>query len=136
MLSINLHVKTVHILPMAEHARNSFLVCSVCDEIVSSYAQCAIKSFPRMLSMRMLLFSKITQKSQIKMQISTIRNQNFENRLGSHLIGLSEFFGKKFFGISLQKILVPRLLSHRENVRTSKFWRKSMAKLYQGHIRI
>jgi hypothetical protein len=29
-------------------------VCSVCDEIVFSYAQCAIKSFPRMLSMRML----------------------------------------------------------------------------------
>ncbi len=57
---------------------NLFLVCSVCDKIVSSYAQCAIKSFPHMLSMRMLQFSKITQKYQIKMQISTINNGNFE----------------------------------------------------------
>jgi hypothetical protein len=32
---------------------NSFLVCSACDEIGSAYAQHAIKSFPRMLSMRM-----------------------------------------------------------------------------------
>ncbi len=50
MLSINLHVKTVYILPLAEHARkvvprmlsvrcNRFLVCSVCDKIVSAYAQ-------------------------------------------------------------------------------------------------
>ncbi len=50
MLSINLHVKTVHILPLAEHALkfvprmlsvrwNRFLVCSVCDKIVSAYAQ-------------------------------------------------------------------------------------------------
>ncbi len=50
MLSINLHVKTVHILPLAEHMWkfiprmlsvrwNRFLVCSVCDKIVSAYAQ-------------------------------------------------------------------------------------------------
>ena len=57
---------------------NSFLVCSACDEIGSAYAQHAIKSFPRMLSIRMLLFSKMTQKSLIKMQISPIKNQNFE----------------------------------------------------------
>ncbi len=47
MLSINLHVKTVHILPLAEHTRkfiprmlsvrwNRFFVCSVCDKIVSA----------------------------------------------------------------------------------------------------
>ncbi len=41
MLSMDVHVKTVHILPLDEH----FLICSVCDEIVSSYAQCAIKSY-------------------------------------------------------------------------------------------
>jgi hypothetical protein len=35
------------------------------------------------------------------------------------------FLGKKFFGISLQKNLVPRMLSHLENVLTSKFQRKS-----------
>ncbi len=33
---------------------NLFLVCSACDEIGSAYAQHAIKSFPRMLSIRML----------------------------------------------------------------------------------
>ncbi len=37
MLSMDLHVKTVHILTLDEHAR-------------SSYAQCAMKSFPCMLS--------------------------------------------------------------------------------------
>jgi hypothetical protein len=57
---------------------NSFLVCSACDEISSAYAQHAIKSFPRMLSIRMLKFSKMTQKSLIKMQISPVKNQNFE----------------------------------------------------------
>jgi hypothetical protein len=35
---------------------------------------------------------------------------------------------KKNFGISLKKNLVPRMLSHRGNVRTSKFWRKSKDK--------
>ncbi len=49
-----------------------------CAKIRSSYAQCAMKSFPHMLSMRLLKFSKITQKSPIKMQISSIRNWNVE----------------------------------------------------------
>ncbi len=40
MLSIDCTCKTVHILPLAEHARKSFL------------AQCAMKSVPSMLSMR------------------------------------------------------------------------------------
>ncbi len=50
MLSMDLHVKTVHILPLAEHAPklvpcmlsvrwNRFLVCSVCNKIISVYAQ-------------------------------------------------------------------------------------------------
>ncbi len=50
---------------------------------------------------------------------------------------------KKIFWISLKKNLVPRMLSHRGNVRTSKFWQKWMQKkrnffrkIYQGHIRI
>ncbi len=34
--------------------RNSFLLCSAYDEIGSAYAQHAIKSFPHMLSIRML----------------------------------------------------------------------------------
>jgi hypothetical protein len=32
---------------------------------------------------------------------------------------------KKFFGYLSKKNLVPRMLSHRVNVRTSKFWQKS-----------
>ncbi len=91
MLSIAVHVKTVNIFPLAEFTRkflqqmlsvqwNCFLVCSVCNEIVSSYAQCAIKSFPCMLNMRSACynFSKITLKPQIKLRISTIKNPNFE----------------------------------------------------------
>jgi hypothetical protein len=57
---------------------NSFLVCSACDEIGSAYAQHAIKSFSRMLSILMLYFPKMTQKSLIKMQISPVKNLNFE----------------------------------------------------------
>ncbi len=50
MLSMDLHVKSVNTLPLAEHARkffqrrfivrqNCFLLCSVCDKIISTYAQ-------------------------------------------------------------------------------------------------
>ncbi len=67
----------------------------------------------------------MTQKSLIQMQISPIKNQNFEKRLGIHLIGPKWCFWKKFFWISLKKFLVPHMLSHRWNVLTSKFWRKS-----------
>jgi hypothetical protein len=63
------------------------------------------------------------------MLISTIKNSSFEkpfrnapNRTQVNILK------KKFFWISLQKNLVPRMLSHRENVRTSKFWRKSKEK--------
>ncbi len=108
--------------------RNSFLVCSACDEIGSEYAQHAIKSFPRMLSICMLLLSKMTQKSLIKMQISPIKIKILKNRLGTYLIGPKWRFWKKIFWVSLKKNLVPRMLSHRGNVRTSKFWRKSKEK--------
>ena len=108
---------------------NSFLVWSACDEIGSAYAQHAIKSFPRMLSIRMLKFSKMTQKSLIKMQISPIKNQNCEkpSRNLSNRTKVKILKKKKFL-ISLKKNLVPRMLSHRDNVRTSKFWRKSKEK--------
>ncbi len=54
------------------------------------------------------------------MQISTIKNQNLEKPFRSiYLIGPKlTFWGKKFWDIS-QKNLVPRMLSQRENVRTS-----------------
>ena len=78
MLSIECTCKTVHILPLAEHARkfvprmlsmrwNRFRVCSACDKIGSAYAQHAHT-----------IILKKTQKSLIKMQISTIKNQNLE----------------------------------------------------------
>ncbi len=63
------------------------------------------------------------------MQISPIRNPNFEkpSRNLSNRIKV-KILEKTFFGISLKKNLVPRMLSHRGNVRTSKFWRKSKEK--------
>ncbi len=56
------------------------------------------------------------------MQISTIKNQNFEKpfRNPSNRTKVN-FLEEKKFGISLQKNLILRMLSHRENVRTSKF---------------
>jgi hypothetical protein len=60
------------------------------------------------------------------MQISTIKNQNLEkpsrNPFNRTIVKILK---KKNFWISLKKNLVPRMLSHRVNVRTSKFWRKS-----------
>jgi hypothetical protein len=63
------------------------------------------------------------------MQISPIKNKNFEkpsmnlsNRTKMNILK------KKIFWISLKKNFVPRMLSHRGNVRTSKFWRKSKEK--------
>jgi hypothetical protein len=68
----------------------------------------------------------MTQKSLIKMQISTIKNQNLEKppRNPSYRT-IEKILKKKIFLDTSQKNLVPRMLSHRVNVRTSKFWRKS-----------
>ncbi len=143
MLSMDVHVKTLHILPLAEHALkfvprmlslrwNRFLVCSVCDKIVSTYAQ----------HTHAIIFEKLLKnRYQIKMQILTLIIEILKNRPGTHLIGLKWKFWNKIFFDSSQKNLVPRMLSHRENVRTSKFWQKSKEKkqnfffIDQGHIR-
>ncbi len=119
MLSMDLYVKTVHIFPLAELSmrENSFLVCSVSDKIVSTYAQHA----------HAIIFENYS-KSQIKMQISTKKNRNFEKPFRNPSNRTTVNFLKKIFWISLQKNLVPHMLSHRENVRTSKFWRKSKEK--------
>jgi hypothetical protein len=63
------------------------------------------------------------------MKISTIKNRNFEKpfRNPSNRIKVN-FLKKNFFWISLQKNFVSRMLSHSENVRTLKFWRKSKEK--------
>ncbi len=94
---------SIHILPLAEHARkfvprmpsvrwNIFLACSVCDKIVSAYAQCA----------HAVIFEN-PLKIQNKMQISTIKI--LKNRLGTHLIGPKwKLFWKKFFGYLSKKI--------------------------------
>ncbi len=89
---------------------NFFLVCSACDEIGSAYAQHAMK--------------KMTKKSLIKMQISPIKNQNFEKppRSLSDRTKVKILKEKNFFLISLKKNLVLRMLSHRGNVQTSKQW--------------
>jgi hypothetical protein len=59
------------------------------------------------------------------MQISTIKHQNLEkpsrNRPNKSIV---KILGKIFW-ITLKKNLVLRMLSHRVNVRTSKFWRIS-----------
>jgi len=55
------------------------------------------------------------------MQISTIKNLNFEKQVRNPSNRTKVNFLKNIFGVSLQKNLVPCMLSHRENVRTSKF---------------
>jgi hypothetical protein len=62
------------------------------------------------------------------MQISPIKNPNFEkpSRNLSNRTKVKILKKKKIFWISLKKNLVPRMLSHRGNVR--KFWRISKEK--------
>jgi hypothetical protein len=59
------------------------------------------------------------------MQISTIKNANFEKlfRNPSNRTQVN-ILKKKCFWISLKKNFVPRMLSNHQNVRTSKCWRK------------
>jgi hypothetical protein len=100
-------------------ALNWFRVCSEWDETVSEYAECAMKSFPRMLSMCMLYsFRKLPKNIKLKWKISTMKNWNFESRLGTHLIGPKwTFWRKNLFDSSPKKVC--SRMSHRENVGTS-----------------
>jgi hypothetical protein len=60
------------------------------------------------------------------MQILTIKNQNLEKPSRNPFNKTKvKILKEKKFWISLKKNLVPRMLSNRVNVRTSKFWRKS-----------
>jgi hypothetical protein len=63
------------------------------------------------------------------MQISPIKNQNFEKppRNPSNRTKV-KIFKQKFFGYLSKKIWFPDMLSHCGNVRTSKFWQKSKEK--------
>jgi hypothetical protein len=69
-----------HIVPRACNTRLLKACAEICSsyEIGSAYSQHAIKLFPHMISIRMLKFSKNTQKYQIKMHILTINNRNFQ----------------------------------------------------------
>jgi hypothetical protein len=58
------------------------------------------------------------------MQISPIKNLNFEKPSRNLSNRTKVKILKKKFWISLKKNLVPRMLSHRGNVRTSKFRQK------------
>jgi hypothetical protein len=62
------------------------------------------------------------------MQILLLKNPNFE-KPSRNLSNRNKvkILKKNFLDISKKK-LVPRMLSHRGNVRTSKFWRKSKEK--------
>jgi hypothetical protein len=64
------------------------------------------------------------------MQILTLNNRNFQkpSRNPSNRTKV-KILKKINFWIAHQKNLVPRMLSHRGNVRTSKFWRKSKEKM-------
>ncbi len=87
------------------------------------------------------IFSLVTT---FKMKISPIKNPNFEkpSRTLSYRTKV-EILKTKMFWISLKKNLIPRMLSHRGNVRTSKFLTKIegkeakfFSKIYKGHISI
>jgi hypothetical protein len=69
---------------------------------------------------RMLQFSKITPKSQIKMQFSRLNNQNIEKP--SWIPSRTKVSIYPIFLDTSKTKLVPHMLSHRENVQTSKFW--------------
>jgi hypothetical protein len=92
----------------------------------------------------MIKFLKITQKSQIKMQIWTIKNPNFEQPFSNPSNRTQVNILKKIFlDISPKKFGSAYAQRHRENVRTSKFPQKSkekkqnfFSKIYQGHIRL
>ncbi len=63
------------------------------------------------------------------MQILPIKNPNFEKPSRNLSDRTKVKILKKNFLLDIsKKNLVPRMLSHRGNVRTSKFWRKSKEK--------
>ncbi len=120
MLSMrsDVHVKTVEICTLAEHTRKFFRVCSVC-----SYATCVIKLFPHMLSMcivHAIIFENCSN-IPLKMQISIIKNRNFEKPSMNSSNRTKVTILKKKNLITRQKNLILRMLSHSENVWTSKF---------------
>jgi hypothetical protein len=130
------HVKTVHILLLAEHARkfvprmlgvwwNRFCVCS-CDKIVSADAQ----------HTHAIIFKKYL----IKMQILTINNQNCQkpSRNPSNRTKV-KILRKKIFLDSLSKKFVSTYAQSPNIEILAKIEGKEanfFSKIYEGHIRI
>jgi hypothetical protein len=78
--------------------------------------------------MHAISFEKYS-KYQIKMPILTVNNRNLQKSSGNPSNRTEvKILEEKNFWIAHKKNLVPRMLSHRGNVRTSKFWRKSKEK--------
>ncbi len=145
MLSMDCTCKNFHVLPLAEHALkfvpsmlsmrwNWFRVCSACDKIVSSYAQHA----------HAIIFEN-DSKSLIKMQISPIKNLNFEKpsrNLSSRT--KMKILKKKFVGYLSKKIwfcvcsVTAEMFEHRnsgENLRKrSKIFFKNLRRAYKDLI--
>ncbi len=134
MLSIDVHVKTVKNFPVAEHMRkfvrrmlnvrwNRFLVCSVCDKIVSSYARRA---------------HAIIFKNQMKMQILTKNNRNFVKLSGSPSwrTKVKILREKKKFLLAHKKNLVPESQRKCSKIEAKIEGKESkiFSKIYQGHI--
>jgi hypothetical protein len=111
---------------------NRFLVCSVSDKIVSAYAQHA----------HAIIFEN-HKKSQIKIQISTIKNPNFEKpfRNPSNRTQVNNL-KKKILGYLSKKIwfrvcsVTAKMFELRNSVENWRKEAKKISRIYQGHIRI
>ncbi len=106
-----------------------------CATICSVFTQCAMKSFTRMFAKRLNRFSvcsaracynfqKVPKKAKLKMQFSTINKWNFKksSRITSNRTTVNML--QNNFRYLATKELVLHMLSRRENVQTSKFWKK------------
>ncbi len=143
MLSMDCTCNNVHILPLAEHARkfvprmlslrlNRFRICTACDKIVSAYAQHTHA-----------IFSKMTQKSLLKMQISPIKNQNFEKQSRNPSNRTKVKILKKEKNLDISKKIWFRVCSvtaemfeHRNSGENQRKRSEIFSKIYKGHIRI
>ncbi len=110
-----------------------------------------MKSFPRTLNVWKNCFHvcsacacynfwKLLKNTKLKCKFWPKIIKILKNRLGTHQIGPKWKFWQKHFLIAHPKKFVPGMLSHRENVRTSKFWQNRrkriefFLKIDQRHI--
>ncbi len=113
--------------------RNRFLVCSVCDKMVSTYAQHALA----------IIFENTKKNPKLKCKFRLKKIKILKNRLGTHIIGPQwTFWEKKNFGYlskkfgsgyaqSTRKYSNFKILAKIEGKEAKK-----ISPIYQGHIRI